>query len=73
VTWSTLELVFKFVKRILVDGFNFNGSGLVAAHHSTTNEEADGNYTEDYQKGITVKFHLILSNIFYESALKIVL
>ena len=51
---------------LLINGFDFNGPGLVAAQHSTANKEAYGNYTEDYQKGITVKFHLIVTNIFYE-------
>jgi len=70
VTWSTLELVLEIEERILVDGLDLDGPGLIAAEYGATNQEPDGDDAEHDQDDITVELHLIVRNIFLVKCVK---
>jgi len=70
VTWGTFEFIFEIEERILIYGFHFDGSWLVATECGTADQKSNGNDAEDNQYGITVELHLLLSNIFLIKCVK---
>jgi len=64
VTGGTFKLVFEVEEGILVDRFDLDRSGLVAAECSTTDQESDGDEAEDDQDSVAVELHLLVCKIF---------